>query len=334
MRWATFVAKDDSLANQRVGLVEGDHVLALAPGVSLLDLLGDDGTRLRDAAASVRQASASRHRIGEVQLLAPIPRPPAVRDFSSFLEHHRAGIEAIGQKFDDAWFELPFFYFSNPNNMIGDDATFTMPSNCVRMDYELELCCVIGRDCIDVSPDEAEDYIAGYSIFNDWSARDLQMDEMARAPVGPAKGKDSANSMGPFLVTPDELADRRSGNGYDLAMTAKINGKLYSEGNWKTLHWSFAEMISYASRNTRLVPGDVLCSGTVGTGCVLELSMTHGGDRFPWLKAGDLVELEVERLGRLSNAVAVGAPVHPIRGRIVGSRCEAAQQQTREAART
>jgi 2-keto-4-pentenoate hydratase/2-oxohepta-3-ene-1,7-dioic acid hydratase in catechol pathway len=317
MKWATYRGQGEGGPIDRVGLLVDEQLFGLEPGSQLIDLLGD----LEAAGERARRAPFEVRPLSEVRLRPPIPRPPAIRDFSSFHAHHRAGIEAVGQKWDDAWFELPFFYFSNPNSLLGDQDVFFMPANSRQMDYELEMCAVIGREGIDIDPDDAERHIAGYTIFNDWSARDLQRDEMARAPVGPGKGKDTANSMGPFLVTPDELEDRRKDNGFALGMKAYVNGKLYSDGDWSTVYWSMAEHIAYASRNTRLVPGDVLCTGTVGTGCILELSLTRGGaDAYPWLQGGDEVTLEVERIGRLTNRVSVGEPPRPIRDRINGSR--------------
>ncbi len=313
MRWATY--RNDGRTQDRVGLVVGGQIFGLEAGVRLVDLLED----LNAAAARAQSSPSETVSLKSVQLRPPIPNPPAIRDFSSFYDHHNAGIKAIGQKWDDAWYELPFFYFSNPNTLLGDGEDFLKPQNSLNMDYELEVCCVIARECMDVSVDEAENYIAGYCIFNDWSARDLQRDEMARAPVGPAKGKDSANSIGPFLVTADEIEDRRKGQGFDLLMTAKVNGELYSEGNWSEIYWSMAEHVAYASRNTKLVAGDILCTGTVGTGCILELSLTQG-EKYPWLKPGDVVELEVERLGVLRNRIVEGRAPHSIRGRINGSR--------------
>lgn len=327
MRWATYRSKSAASAADRVGLVVGESVHGLPPGIRLLELLGDRGEKLAQAAERAERSPSEVLPLDQVRLRPPVDHPPAIRDFSSFLEHHRAGIQAIGQKFDEAWFEIPFFYFSNPNTLLGDSDEFKMPVNSGQMDYELEICAVIGRAGMDIDPDEAESYIAGYSIFNDWSARDLQRDEMARAPVGPAKGKDTANSIGPFLVTPDELEDRRKDQAFDLKMTATVNGRQYSAGNWSTIYWSMAEMIAYASRNTRLVPGDILCTGTVGTGCILELSTTHGSDKYPWLKPGDELVLEVERLGRLRNRIGVGEPPKPIRGRINGSRASGAKRQ-------
>lgn len=313
MRWATFRAKDSHSTIDRVGLVEGDKVYALEAGIRLIDLLGDDGASLREAGERARKAPAEVFTLDRVQLRPPIPNPPSIRDFSSFYEHHAAGIRAIGQKWDDTWYEAPIFYFTNPNAMVAHDEPVRIPYNTEKMDYELEFCAIIGREGIDLDPATAEEYVAGYCIFNDWSARDLQRDEMKRAPIGPAKGKDSANGLGPYLVTPDELADRRKGNAFDLTMTASVNGREYSRGNLSTVYWTFGQMIAYASRNTRLVPGDIICSGTVGTGCILEQSTTHGSDKYPWLKEGDEVVLEIERLGQLRNRIIVGAPPKPLK---------------------
>jgi len=171
---------------------------------------------------------------------------------------------------------------------------------------------VIGRPGRDIRPEDAESHVAGYTILCDWSARDLQDVEM-RQGLGPAKGKDGATSLGPWLVTPDELEDARSDNGFDLRMTATVNGKEYSQGNLSDLHWSFAQMISYASRGTTLRPGDVLGSGTVGTGCILELSRVHGQEAYPYLSPGDDVRLDVDRLGSLRGRIRPAGDVVPLR---------------------
>jgi 2-keto-4-pentenoate hydratase/2-oxohepta-3-ene-1,7-dioic acid hydratase in catechol pathway len=313
MKWATYRTTDPSDVVDRVGLVVDDVIYGLAPGPRLIDLLGDDGARLERAGEQARRSPAQVLPVAQARLRPVIPNPPAIRDFSSFLEHYRAGIVAIGKRFDDNWFNSPVFYFTNPNALVTDGDVVRIPGNTRQMDYELEVAAVIGRECIDLDPAEAERFIAGYCIFNDWSARDIQYDEMARAPIGPAKGKDSANGLGPFLVTPDELEGVRKDRGYDLTMTASVNGKEYSRGNWASVYWSFGEMVAYASRNARLVPGDIIASGTVGTGCILELSATHGADKFPWLKEGDEVALEVERLGRMSNRIVLGRQPIPLR---------------------
>ena len=164
----------------------------------------------------------------------------------------------------------------------------------------------------DLDPGSAERHIAGFAVMNDWSARDLQRREM-KLSLGPAKGKDFATSLGPFLVTPDELEPYRKGRAFDLAMTASVNGVEYSRASLADIYWSFGEMLAYASRGTTLVPGDVIGSGTCGTGCILELSLVHGEEAYPWLKPGDEVVLEVERLGRLPNRVTEGRPLEPLR---------------------
>jgi 2-keto-4-pentenoate hydratase/2-oxohepta-3-ene-1,7-dioic acid hydratase in catechol pathway len=323
MRWATYRSKNPMDSIERVGLVEEDVIFGMKPGIRLVDLFGDDGSKLREAGEKVRRSPDEVRALKDAILLSPIPHPPTVRDFVSFEQHHRTGIQTIGQAWDDSYYELPSFYFTNANAMFGSDQAIRFAGNTKKQDFELEICAVIGREGIDLDPDEAESYIAGYCIFNDWSARDIQADEMARIPIGPAKGKDSAMSMGPYLVTPDELEDRRQGHGFDLAMKSWINGKPYTtDANWSSIYWSFGEMLSYASRNAWLAPGDVLAAGTVSTGCVLELGSLHGWDKYPWLKEGDEVVLEIERLGQLRNRVTFADPPKPIRNRISGGRVD------------
>jgi fumarylacetoacetate (FAA) hydrolase len=174
------------------------------------------------------------------------------------------------------------------------------PRKSAALDYELEIACVIAKEGRNIPVNKAEDYIMGYMVYNDWSARDIQKKEMS-VGLGPAKGKDFANSFGPYLVTPDELEDKKTDRPgvYDLTMMARVNGEERSRGNWQDIHYSFAEMIARASEDATLMPGDVLGSGTVGTGCLLELTQGKG----PWLQPGDVVELEIERLGVLKNTV-------------------------------
>ncbi|MGQ0802279.1 MAG: fumarylacetoacetate hydrolase family protein [Actinomycetota bacterium] len=235
--------------------------------------------------------------------LPPPTQPPSIRDFYAFEEHVATARRARGLEMVPEWYEAPVFYFSNPHSVIGTDQPVAAPPGCEELDYELEVAAVVGIEGRDLDADDAEGHIAGFTIMNDWSARDLQRREM-KVGLGPAKGKDFATSLGPWLVPPDELADRRAGKAYDLAMTARVNGREYSSGNLADLHWSFGEMLAHASRGTRLVPGDVIGSGTCGTGCILELSLVHGSDEYPWLVPGDVVELEVERLGVLRNPIA------------------------------
>ena len=200
------------------------------------------------------------------------------------------------------WYEVPTFYFTNNSELYGHDNAVPYPVGSRALDFELEIACVIKRDGKDIPVEQAANYIAGYTIMNDWSARDFQMKDMAIG-LGPGKGKDFATSLGPVLVTPDELAARRTGNGaserYNMPMVARINGREVSRGNFNQIHYSFAEMIAYASRNTRIRIGDIIGSGTVGTGCILEL----GTQVHPWLQRDDEVELEIEGIGILRNRI-------------------------------
>ena len=179
-----------------------------------------------------------------------------------------------------------------------------------RFDYELEVAAVVGRGGSDLDPRTAEEHIAGYTVMCDWSARDLQQREQ-RGNLGPAKGKDTATSFSGFLVTPDELEPYLAGNAYRLEMTASVNGKPYSKGNLADIYWRFGELLAYASRGTTLRPGDIIGSGTVGGGCILELSAVHGPEAYPWLQPGDTVRLEVAELGIIESAHRARPAGHP-----------------------
>jgi len=237
----------------------------------------------------------------QVVLHPPLPRPTGLRDFYAFERHVVNSHAARGKEVPGEWYQFPVFYFSNPNAIFGPGEVIPYPAYSRALDYELEVACVIGQAGRDIPAVNAGDYIFGYTILNDWSARDVQRLEM-RVGLGPAKGKDFASSLGPWITTPDELADRATGRPgvYDLEMAAFVNGQERSRGNWKDIHYSFGEMIARASESTFLLPGEVLGSGTVGTGCLLELTKGEG----PWLEPGDVVELEIERLGKLVNIVA------------------------------
>jgi 2-keto-4-pentenoate hydratase/2-oxohepta-3-ene-1,7-dioic acid hydratase in catechol pathway len=304
MRWVTYAGGD----GERAGLVVDGAIHGLAGGQRLLDLLGDEGQKLSRAAEEAVASPAEVVSLEGASLQAPVPVPPSIRDFMSFEDHVLSSTRASGLEMDPGWYENPVFYFSNPAAVCGPSDPVAVSPGSVEFDFELEIAAIIGLPGSDIAPEEAERHIAGFTIFSDWSARDLQLREM-RQLLGPAKGKDSATTMGPMLVTPDELAPFRRDKGYDLKMTAAVNGVPYSSGNWASLYWSFAQMIAYASRGTRLVAGDVIGSGTVGTGCILELGRVHGDDRFPYLQPGDVVTIEVEQLGRIENTVHAGSPV-------------------------
>lgn len=237
-----------------------------------------------------------------VELGSPLPRPTSFRDFYAFEAHVKTARAKRGLPMVPEWYDFPVFYFSNAAAFTGPNATIRRPKATEWLDYELEIACVIGKPGMNISVEQAGEHIAGYCILNDWSARDLQREEV-KVGLGPAKGKDFATSMGPWLVTPDELGDVRipgtKGDRFDLEMVARINGNEYSRGNFKDIHYTFAEMIARASADCCLYPGDVIGSGTVGTGCILEL----GTELLDWLRPGDVVELEVERLGVLRNTI-------------------------------
>ncbi len=309
VRWATFLGGG---SEQRVGVVQDQEVLALPAGTTLLELLGDTGERLREAAQRALAGPDEVFPLAAVTILPPVPRPPSVRDFYAFEQHVRTARQRRGLEMDPDWYELPVFYFSNPAALVGPGADVPVPPGSAQLDFELEVAAVVGREGADLDPVEAEGYIAGFCVMNDWSARDLQRREM-KLSMGPVKGKDFATSLGPLLVTPDELEPYRSERAYDLAMRAWVNGREYSRASLADIYWSFGEMLAYASRGTRLVPGDVIGSGTCGTGCILELSLVHGEEAYPWLQPGDVVTLEVEHLGRLENRVVEGRPLRPLR---------------------
>ena len=310
MRWATYEHPDRP--GERVGLLTESGIAALPPGATLLGLLGDDGSRLAEAGERARRDPAEVVPVDSVRLLAPIPRPPAVRDFYAFEQHVRTARQRRGLEMDPDWYELPVFYFSNPYAIGGTDEPVAVPPGCAELDFELEVAAVVGRSGSDIEPERGEAHIAGYCVMNDWSARDVQRREM-KLSMGPVKGKDFATTIGPVLVTPDEIEPYRSGAAFDLQMRASVNGREYSNASLADIHWSFGQMIAYASRGTRVEPGDIIGSGTCGTGCILELSLVHGGDAYPWLQPGDEVVLEVEHLGALRNRVVAGRPLVALR---------------------
>ncbi|HEX8330512.1 MAG TPA: fumarylacetoacetate hydrolase family protein [Hymenobacter sp.] len=239
------------------------------------------------------------HALSEVQLLAPLPNPSSFRDYVAFEQHLVNATQRAGHTLAEEWYQMPIFYFSNHEAIVGPDADVRRPHNCQRLDYELELACILGKTARDVRAEDADDYIFGYAVLNDWSARDLQMAEM-KVHLGPAKGKDFATSLGPYLVTKDEMAQYATGDHrFDLRMTATVNGCLLSDGNYQTVHYTFGQMLERASRDATLQPGAILGSGTVGWGCLLEL----GPETHRWLEPGDVVELEITGLGKLRNVI-------------------------------
>ena len=229
----------------------------------------------------------------------PVLRPPSIRDFYAFEGHVRTMWERRGGEVPETWYRLPVFYFSNTSEIRGPDEPVWCPAASSELDYELEVAALVDTPAIDLPPDRAEEAIGGFTIFNDWSARDLQREETV-VRLGPAKGKDFASSFGPWLVTPDELADARRAKGFDLSMTAAVNGTETSAGRWSDVQFSFGEMLARASADVRLRPGDLVGSGTVGGGSLLE---NREGTLGRFLAPGDEVVLRVERLGALRSPI-------------------------------
>jgi len=233
-------------------------------------------------------------------LLAPVTRPRTFRDFYAFEQHVKSARARRKLDMIPQWYEIPVFYFSNPNSMLGPEATVFAPQGSQELDYELELGIVIGTAGRDIAESKAWEHIAGFTIINDFSARDLQRKEMA-VGLGPAKGKDFATGVGPHLVTLDEFKDRISVDGkVNLEMCARVNGRELSRGNANSMYYTWPQLIAQASRDADLCEGDLIGSGTVGTGCILELGPENTGG---WLKPGDTIELEIERLGVLRHRV-------------------------------
>lgn len=281
---------DAALYRQPVTTLD-DHLSRGLRVASLADLVEDFVARDGDDEALL---DAEAVRFGP-----PVLRPPTIRDGYGFERHVRTMWERRGGEVPEAWYRLPVFYFSNVSEIRGPDDPVWAPRHCLELDYELEVAALIDTPATDLTPDTAEAAIGGYTIFNDWSARDLQRDETA-VRLGPAKGKDFASSFGPWLVTPDELEDARSGRGYDLAMTASVNGVETSRGRWSDAVHGLADLAARASADVHLRPGDLLGSGTVGGGCLLEIRESTLGR---YLEPGDEVILAVERLGSLRTPI-------------------------------
>ena len=261
----------------RVGRIDGAKVRELAAPDMLAWLRGDG-----------REDAAGRHALADVELLAPVPEPPSVRDFFAYEGHVATGWRLRGGEIPPAWYAAPVFYFSNPASIHGPGVAVRRPSVTERLDFELEIAAVLGAD----------GEIAGFTLFNDWSARDVQREEMT-VGLGPAKGKDFAISLGPWLVTPDELP-LRDGR-LHVEATVTVNGEEITRSAAGEMHWTWDELVAHAGRDTRLRPGDVLGSGTLNRGCLLELNAGRDDER--WLVPGDVVEVAAEGLGALRNQI-------------------------------
>ncbi|WP_230196587.1 fumarylacetoacetate hydrolase family protein [Streptomyces coriariae] len=321
MRFATY----EHQHRRRAAVVDDDGTLRPVPGArSLTELIrsGDGLDALLGVGAAALGAPAGPH-VSEVRLLPPL-EPPTVRDFVTFEEH----VEGVRRSVDgaggvpEAWYDAPTFYFTNPYAVVGAHDDVPLPPGSHLLDFELEVAAVVGREGRDLTPERARDHIVGYTVFNDWSARDLQSREM-QVRLGPCKGKDTAATLGPYLVTADELEPYRDSDGFlRLALTAAVNGEVIGEDLLSNMSWTFEEMVAYASRGTVVRPGDVLGSGTCGNGgCLAELWGVRGQQSPPPLRPGDTVTLTVEGIGTVSNTVVAGADPVPL---------PAARRRTRE----
>lgn len=261
------------------------------------------------------KVSNSLLKLEEVELLAPIPKPPSFRDAYAFRQHVETSRRNRGLDMIPEFDQFPVFYFSNHQSIQGPGDVYVQDQHLDGLDYELEIAIIIGKEGQNIKAEEADSYIAGFMILNDLSARGLQMQEM-KLNLGPAKGKDFATAMGPIWVTPDELENYKTkpleghvGNAYSLTMEAFINGEKYSEGNLSSMNWTFAEIIERVSYGVTLYPGDIIGSGTVGTGCLLEingtLSLKNPSYSPVWLKPGDEIECRIEALGSLKNKIVL-----------------------------
>ena len=301
----------------RCGVLQAENI------VDVTGLVGSNGHIIRDVRGllelgdspieRVREAldkdtSASRLPLSGTKLLSPIVQPPTVRDFIVFEEH--ASSQGTREP-NEVWYRMPVFYFSNPLCIYGPDAEIPFPSASSQFDYELEIGCVIGKEGRDVPAADAIDHIAGFTLFNDWSSRDLQVDEMAFG-LGPAKGKDTASSIGPWLVTTDEMLPYLKDGRLDLRCQVRVNGQNWlKDGSAKDAYFSFADMIERASKDSRIVPGDIIGSGTVGGGSIREaIRKGYEGARF--LEPGDVVEHEVEVIGVLRGTLGPKPELDPV----------------------
>ncbi|MGW0484517.1 fumarylacetoacetate hydrolase family protein [Nonomuraea sp. NPDC003214] len=306
MRFVTYATAD----GDRAGVLDGDLVHPLPPGVTLAGLLAGG---LREAGERALAEPGEVVPLAGVTLKAPIPTPPSIRDCLCFLDHMRGCLRAMGAsgELEPTWYEIPAFYFGNPATVVGPHDDVPVSPGSAWFDFELEIAAVIGAPGRDLTPEQAGSHIAGYTLMCDWSARDLQGLE-SQLKIGQAKGKDGATTLGPWLVTPDELPTGPDGR-LALGVRAEVNGEVVGEGRTDAMDWSFAEVVSYASRGVELRPGDVLGSGTVPGCCLLEhLDFGDLGAFRGWLKDGDVVRLRADGLGEVRQTVRAAAAPHPL----------------------
>ena len=320
MKLVTYKIKNRS--KHQIGVVHKNTVSNLNDffgNISLVDLIQIENYQDKIAAHILNENHLS-HKFENLEILPTIPNPNSFRDAYAFRQHVETSRKNRGLEMIPEFDEFPVFYFSNPNSMYGDKAEIeVMPDHFEKLDYELEFAIVIGKNGKNILAKDAEKYIGGFFILNDLSARKLQMDEM-KLNLGPSKGKDFANVIGPYLVTPDELESRsittKRGKKYDMTMRCYVNGELLSTGNTKDMRWTFEEIIERASYGVELFPGDIIGSGTVGTGCFLELNgtaKTKNSDHLErWIQENDEIVMRIDGLGQISNKIIKSKNNHSI----------------------
>lgn len=329
MKLVSFLSNDEDV----LGIYVNGNVYPVSklnkdlPG-SMEELLwGEDElmTTLKAYDQKIKSGEFSKYAIDfdELPLLSPVPHPNSTRDAYAFRQHVESARKNRGVEMIPEFDQFPIFYFTNHNAIYGPGEIECYKDHMEKLDFELEIAAVVGKQGMNIEASEADEYIAGYMVYNDMSARVLQMEEM-KLSLGPAKGKDFANSFGPYFVTPDELEhlkvsakEGHEGFSYDLTMKCWVNGKQVSEGNVKDMDWTFAEILERCSYGAEIFPGDVIGSGTVGTGCFLELNGTGlrldpENFKSQWLKDGDKVEMEITGLGKLENTITLVDPSYSI----------------------
>ncbi len=295
--------------HEKFGIYAEPNQVFVLPFKTVLEFLENTETNFKKAQQLMHADLLANLTISDVELLSPIPRPPSMRDGYAFRQHVMTARRNRGLEMIPEFDQFPVFYFTNHQGVTGPGDVHVQKLHCEKLDFELEVAIVIGKKGKNIKLTEADEYILGYTIMNDWSARALQMEEM-KLNLGPAKGKDFATSLGPWLVTRDELKSKGTlkaspkGEVLSARMQAFLNGKQYSDGNTNQMDWTFAQIIERASYGVTLYPGDVIGSGTVGTGCFLELNGSKITDNL-WLKPSDEMELRVDGLGSLKNKIVL-----------------------------
>ncbi|WP_020606823.1 fumarylacetoacetate hydrolase family protein [Spirosoma spitsbergense] len=288
------------LTDDATGVVDMHRISDGALPADMLSFIDDHERYMALIQENNWQAMAATHLMANVVLLAPLPNPRSFRDYISFEQHLKNASSKFGHQVAPEWYEMPIFYFTNHQAIYGPGQDIPRPVRETRMDYELEMGCIIGKAGKNIPADQADAYIFGYTIFNDFTARAIQGKEM-KCNLGPAKGKDFANVIGPYIVTKDELEPTRDETGrFNVQMTSRINGQPICNGNFNTIHYTFGQMMERASENNvMLYPGDIIGSGTVGWGSLIETNF----DAHRPLEPGDVIELEIDGLGILKNQI-------------------------------